>query len=122
MLTCDLPVKLIDHSWVSALNPASAKRSFAPLDISGGHDQIHITGHQGLLGPMVDGHAANGAPGHLRTFQGFDQAQNIRCASPGLPIEELPSSHGVNIDNGNWTANNKCPVRQSRRIQFSPEP
>ena len=39
-----------------------------------GDDEIHILGDHGLLRPMVDGHATDGAPKDIRPLKAVDKA------------------------------------------------
>ena len=79
------------------LESGSDKQGLGALDVGGGDDEVDIARDHGLLGPMVDGHAADGTPGDFGAFQGFDEAQHIARAARRLPVIELPSSHVVNI-------------------------
>ena len=105
----------VDRPFVGfGLETGVGEKGLGPFDIRGGDDQIDVARDHGFLGPMVDGHAADGAPGHFGAFQGFDEAQNVACAAGGLPVVELPSSHGNNIADGRGAVNHFLGAFQGR--------
>ena len=96
----------VDRPFVGfGLEARVGKQGFGPLDVRRGDDQIDVARDHGFFGPMVDGHAADGAPGHLGAFQGLDEAQHVAGAAGRLPIIELPSSHAGNIADAPGRAN-----------------
>ena len=100
------PAGEVDRPFVGfGLESGVGEKGFGPFDVRRGDDQIDVARDHGFLGPMVDGHAADGAPGDLGALQGFDEAQNVACAARRLPVVELPSSHVGNIADWNGAVN-----------------
>ena len=96
----------VDGPFVGfGLESGGDEQGLGAFHVGGGHDEVDIARHHGFLGPMVDGDAADGAPGDFGAFQGFDEAQHVVGAACRLPVIELPSSHGGNIADALWPAN-----------------